>query len=113
MQLIKTITILLAFSLFSCMAKKKSSDLPKSLVPIVESFSKNPPCKDAHVDEFEFQGKIVYAFIPGTCGADMGTDVYDALGNKLGMLGGITGKTSINGEDFDKAILKKTVWKNN
>lgn len=96
----------------SCASKKDAGNYPKALQPIINQFSSAPPCKDAHVDEFEFQGKLVYALVPGTCGADMGTDIFAADGTKLGMLGGFSGKTSINGEDFDKAIFKRTLWKN-
>ena len=111
----RTILLSLSFVIIlgnSCASKKKTTDYPTAMKEIIQKFSANPPCKDAHVDEFEFQGKTVYAMLPGTCGADMGTEVYDAEGKKLGMLGGFAGKTSINGEDFDKAIFKRTIWKN-
>jgi hypothetical protein len=94
-----------------CASKKKTSAYPSAMKEIIQKFSANPPCKDAHVDEFDFQGKTVYTLHPGTCGADMGTEVYDSGGKKLGMLGGFAGKTSINGEDFDKAVFKRTIWK--
>lgn len=64
------------------------------------------------MDEYEFQGKRVYTFFQGNCGADMATGVVDDKCKSLGSLGGITGNTKINGEDFSNAKFKKTVWSN-
>jgi hypothetical protein len=68
------------------------------------------PCPDSHVDEMTFRNKQVFVFSPGTCGADMFTEVYGSDGKLLGNLGGITGKTTIEGEDFDKATQVRRVW---
>jgi hypothetical protein len=67
----------------------------------------------ARVDEYLFQGKLVYVFEPGNCGADMQAPVYDSNCNLIGALGGIIGNILINNVRFDKnAIFRRTIWKN-
>lgn len=77
----------------------------------IKSFDKSNSCSSAHVDEFTFQGATVYAFDPGTCGADMTTEVISSSCTDLGSLGGFAGNTKINGEEFSNATFVKTVWK--
>ncbi len=66
----------------------------------------------AKVSEYTFQGNTVYVFDPGICGADMTSEVANNKCETLGHLGGITGNTKINGEDFAKAKFVKTIWSN-
>ncbi len=73
-------------------------------------FSKNACSKGASVKEYQFQGKNVFVFDKGQCGADMTSNVLDANCQPIGMLGGIMGNTTINGEDFSKATLVRVVW---
>lgn len=56
------------------------------------------------------QGKTVYVFDPGNCGADMTSEVIDSDCNSLGFLGGISGNFEINGGDFSDAIFQITTW---
>ena len=56
------------------------------------------------------QQQVVYVFEPGTCGNDMAAPVMDANCNTLGSLGGFSGDTHINGEDFSNAEFLETVW---
>ena len=81
------------------------------MVKKIKEFARGHGCDDRSVGKHEFQGGIVYVMSPGTCGADMGADVFDEECNLLGMLGGITGNGKINGEEFSKAIFIETVWK--
>lgn len=76
----------------------------------VELFSKQECTKGASVKEYQFQGKAVFVFDRGQCGADMASDVFDVTCQKLGFLGGFMGNTSINGEDFSKAMFVRLVW---
>ena len=64
----------------------------------------------ANVKEYEFQGVKVYVFDPGTCGADLFSEVIDEDCNTMGNLGGIAGLSEINGINFSEAELIKTVW---
>lgn len=73
----------------------------------IKEFNKDKPCPDAHVDEYTFQGKPVFVFYSGTCGADMTSSVLDCECNSLGYLGGFAGNTTINGESFSNAVFVK------
>lgn len=75
-------------------------------------FKKECCSSGAEVSEYTFQGNTVYVFDPGICGADQTTEVTNNECETMGYLGGITGNTKINGEDFSKAKFKKTVWSN-
>ena len=67
----------------------------------------------AHVDEYLFQGGIVYVFEPGNCGADMQAPVYDSNCNMIGALGGFIGNILIKNVRFDQnAVFQKTIWNN-
>lgn len=63
------------------------------------------------VKVYEFQQKKVYVIAPGNCGADMTSRVLDDKCVELGSLGGFTGNTKINNEDFATAVYKETVYK--
>mgnify|MGYP000076591706 CR=1 FL=1 len=60
---------------------------------------------------YDFLGEKVYVFDPGTCGADMTSEVIDEDCNSLGFLGGIAGNVEINGANFSEAIARKIIWK--
>jgi hypothetical protein len=66
----------------------------------------------ASLTEYTFQGKTVYCFNPGNCGADMAASVRDSNCTILGYLGGYDGNTKINGVDFATAVLVKVIWHN-
>ncbi len=85
---------------------------PECMVKKIKQFSNGHGCEDRSVGQYEFQGAMTYVMSPGTCGADMGADVFDEQCNLLGMLGGITGNTTINGGDFSKAVFVQLVWQN-
>jgi hypothetical protein len=98
-----------SFALFtSC---KKDSKTPACIDSKVNEFKNITSCNiGTNVKQYEFQSKLVYVFDPGTCGADMTSEVLDENCNSLGFLGGIMGNTKINGEDFSNAKYKSTVW---
>lgn len=64
----------------------------------------------AEVKQYRFQGKLVYVFSMGNCGADLPSGVLDSDCNSLGMLGGLTGNTTINGSQFSSAKFERTIW---
>ena len=49
-------------------------------------------------------------FDPGTCGADMTSEVIDEDCNSLGYLGGIAGNVQISGTNFSEAVFIKVIW---
>jgi hypothetical protein len=77
----------------------------------INSFNKDPfICADARVDEYSFQGKTVYVFYIGTCAIDGVSGVIDSDCIGLGRLGGLTGNTIINGEEFSNAAFIRNIW---
>lgn len=111
----KTSTLVLTvitFAAFSCNKLKTNKGTPECVNSKITEFSKTCCKTGAMVDEYQFQEKTVYAFDPGICGGDLATEVTDANCVSLGFLGGITGNTKINNEDFSKAERKQSVWSN-
>jgi hypothetical protein len=97
-----------ALILTSC---KKDNKTPACIDTKVNEFKNIISCNTgSKVKQFEFQSKLVYVFDPGTCGADMTSEVLDENCNSLGFLGGIMGNTKINGADFSQAKYKSTLW---
>lgn len=61
--------------------------------------------------EYDFKEEKFFVFDPGTCRADMNSQVFNEECVSLGYLGWITGNYKILGEDFSNAELNKTCWK--
>ena len=106
------IVLLLAHSVISSCSKLDiEKGTPKCVENKIKDFNKSSTCGNANVKEYTFQGNTVYTFDPGTCGADMSTEVINSGCNSLGFLGGIAGNTKINREEFSNATFIKTIWK--
>jgi len=102
------ILILMTILFSSC---KKEKRIPSCINNKVNEFKNIISCNTgSNVKQYEFQSKLVYVFDPGTCGADMSSEVLDENCNVLGYLGGITGNTTIDGLDFSNANYKSTIW---
>lgn len=71
----------------------------------------------SQVDEFLFQNKLVYAFLPdGDIIADGSTEIKDGGCTTLCHVGGFGGPqiNQCNGENFyQQAVLQRTIWKKN
>ena len=66
------------------------------------------------VDEYIFQGIIVYAFEPSKNIADASTIIKDANCNMVCSVGGFGGPNVLlcNGDKFyEKAVLQRNIWK--
>lgn len=110
-QQILLILILTVISFTSCQKPEIEKDTPKCIEKKIIDFDKEQSCDNGvNVKKYTFQGKIVYVFDPGTCGADMTSEVIDYECNSLGFLGGISGNTEINGEDFSNATFESITW---
>ena len=106
------ILVLTLIGLASCNKQKIKKNTPECVKNRIKDFDQTQTCDDGvNVKKYTFQGQTVYVFDPGTCGADMMSSVIDAECNSLGFLGGITGNTEINGEDFSNATFVSTTWK--
>ena len=112
MKTILLITCAVTISLFSsCQKGKISKGTPGCIKDKITVFDENSSCDDGvKVERYAFQGENVYVFNPGTCGADMTSEVIDSECNTLGYLGGLTGNQIINGENFSSANFKEIVW---
>ena len=108
----KILSILLfATVIISCNKLDIEKGTPKCVENKIKNFNKSSTCDNAKVEEYTFQGKTVYTFDSGNCGADMTTEVISSDCNSIGYLGGIAGNTKINGEEFSNATYIKTTWK--
>ena len=114
-RMIRSLSIISIFFLMltinsSCSKLDIAEGSSKRVENKIKDFNKSSLCSDASVKEFTFQEKTVYLFDSGTCGNDMTSEVTDSEANSLGFLGGISGNTKINGEEFSNAIFIKTIW---
>ncbi len=114
MKLKSLFFILFLFTLTSCTNYVgNNSEISDCLAEKIIAFETNAPCPNVSVSQYIFQGKMVYTFDPGTCGADMTSNVLNENCVSIGFLGGLIGNTTVNGEDFSKAVFVKTIWKKN
>ena len=111
MSILKSILLVITLFLFQgCYDIEEGT--PDCIIEKIKQYNRGGGCDDRSVGKYEFQGKVAYVMSPGTCGADMGANVFDEQCTLMGMLGGLTGNTTINGQDFSEAVFIQTVWKN-
>ena len=109
----KTLLRILSLTLLTWSCGSRIQRVPECLTTSLEGFQSWCCASTAHVDEYQFQGKLVYLFDPGTCGADMPTYVLDTQCDTLGFLGGFAGFTEIQGLDFAAhSSFQGTIWHN-
>ena len=106
----KTHAVVLLICLAGCDKQDDNRTASNCLDGTIRIFDQQATCTDPDVKEYLFQNKTVYVFNPGNCGADMHAEVIDINCKTLGYLGGITGNTKINREEFDHAVFVRTVW---
>jgi len=98
-------------TLTSCSKPDIKKGTPACIKNKISTFDSEQSCTaGVNVTEYTFQNKTVYVFNPGTCGADMASEVIDSDCNTLGYLGGISGNTIINDEDFSNANYIGITW---
>lgn len=102
--------IILIAAINGCEKVEIEKGVPKCVASHIKDFSEDACDKGANVQEFTFQGKTVYVFNPGYCGADLRSEVVDANCNSLGFLWGLYGNSKISGGDFANATFTRTVW---
>ena len=108
---IQVLLIFLSIGFFSCQKLEIEEGTPECVENLIKDFDKEQSCdQGVKVEKYSFQGKMVYVFNPGTCGADMTSRVVDSECNTLGLLGGVSGNTKINGENFSNAAFESIVW---
>lgn len=100
-----------SLSILSCNKLDIEKGTPQCIKSKIKDFDKDQNCNEGVcVKEYLFQGVTVYAFDPGNCGADQTIEIIDSDCNHLGNLGGISGNTIINGEEFSSAEYQSTTW---
>jgi hypothetical protein len=95
--------------------KKIEIDTPDCITDLIANTEHNVfMCETgASVDEYLFQGNLVYVIEPGNCGDDMLAPVFDSNCKMIGALGGFAGNILINDVRFDKyAVFQRKIWKN-
>lgn len=103
--------ILIALMLGSCRKSEFENNIPDCIKSNIEANKGKPGWNVKQVDEYEYQGSLVYIFEPDQVSPDMQTAVIKSDCSALCALGGIAGITMCNGERFyDKAKLIRTVW---
>ena len=107
----KSFSFLILFALILLAACRKSSvPVPDCIQSKIAEFSNSSCEHGAKIEEYIFQGETVFLFSLGFCGADLGADVVDKNCSSLGALGGFTGNTKINGEEFTNASFVRKIW---
>jgi hypothetical protein len=108
----KSFFLIIIMSLTMMACQKNEYGLSDCLDNEIENFKNGDyACsEDANVKEYQFKGEKVYVFDPGTCGADMTSEVIDEDCNSLGYLGGIAGVVEIDGTNFSEAEFVKIIW---
>jgi hypothetical protein len=109
MKRILFISIITVISFLGCKKDNADLEIPFCIETKINEFSLEACDNGANVKEYLFQNKTVYVFDPGTCGADLTSEVIDAKCTTLGFLGGFAGNIVINGELFDNAVFAKTI----
>src|SRR5262245_23832196 len=106
--------ILLLIVLASCRHKEIAAGTPKCIYKYITEHSKDPEWMVGSVKEFEFQGRLVYAFEPDTRKiADGSTTVRDGNCNALcdvGGFGGLANNQCNGGNFFKESVYKRTIW---
>jgi hypothetical protein len=106
----------LLFTLSNCQKNELPSNERSNCLDrkIIEYKNSDLPCETGKsIYRYTFQGKYVYVFNPGNCGADMMSDVYNENCDQICGLGGIAGNLMCNGENFwNEAIDETLIWKN-
>jgi len=102
---------LIITTITSCEKLDIAEGTPTCIVNKIKDFNKHSACDNPKVEQYSFQQKYVYVFHPGTCGGDLTTEVSDSDCNVIGTLGGLSGNTKINGEEFSNATFIKLIWR--
>ncbi|MDQ2718743.1 MAG: hypothetical protein M3Z26_03105 [Bacteroidota bacterium] len=99
------------FILFMLASCKKQEQIPACIKSTIDENKNNSNWKIEEVDEYEFQNKLVYVFVP-VPQPDVQTEIKNSVCTMVCALGGIAGIMKCNGESFySVAVLKRVIWK--
>jgi len=107
-------SILFYLTFASCHNPEITSGVPGCIYKEINQNSKDAEWMVGSVKEYQFQGKLVYAFEPDTKRiADGTTMIKDGDCNTLCNVGGFAGPANnqcIGGNFFKEAVYKRTIW---
>lgn len=103
-------SVVISIMLGSCLKSEIANGTPRCIQEKIREFRKDSTCDDSHVDEYQFQGGVVYVFDDSSCWMDGARSVYSDNCDKIGSLGGISGNIEINGESFEHAVYSREIW---
>lgn len=107
--------IIILSVLISCKRPDIASNIPPCIYKEIAGNKSDPRWYTGSIQEYLFEGKIVYAFNPDNkIIADGATVIKDKNCNTLCSLGGFGGPkiNMCSGENFwQTATLKRTIWK--
>ena len=107
------IIIICCFLIVSSSCRKSCAEgkVPECITSTIESNKNSPEWGIETVDEYEFNGYLVYVFKPGPHSADMFIQVLKDDCSEVCTLGGIMGIETCQGEKFyRKATYTRTIW---
>jgi uncharacterized protein DUF6970 len=108
------LSVLLVAVAAGCHNPNIASGIPKCIYREIDQNSNKAEWMTGSVKEYEFQGKLVYAFEPDNSKiADGATAIRDANCNTLCNVGGFAGPRNnqcLGGNFFTDAIYKRTIW---
>jgi len=112
----KTVLLFCFLGVINSACKKCAlpSDIPACIKSAIDANKNNSDWEVGNVEEYSFQGKIVYAFNPDTRKiADGATTVQTSDCKNLCSVGGFGGPAinMCNGDNFfQKAVLLRKIW---
>lgn len=103
-----SITVMVA----ACKKSDVAADIPVCIKSNIEANKNQPYWNVKQVDEYQYQGKLVYVYEAETVYPDMQTPIFSSDCAIICTLGGIAGTTTCNGENFsNKSTFIRTVWR--
>ncbi len=97
----------------ACQNTKVITSFPSCIQRYIDTIKTQPNSHVGYIDEYEFQGKLVYAFGPSAQLRDGATFIQTADCKSLCGIGGFAGpkRNLCNGENFfTNAVLKRRIW---
>ena len=103
--------IIIALMLAGCSKPRLENNVPDCIESNIAANKTKPGWNVKRVDEYEYQGNLVYIFEPEHVYPDMQAAVIKSDCTTICTLGGIAGITMCNGDRFsEKAKLTRTIW---
>ena len=107
MKRISILCVLLTVTTLSCSKKDVELEIPACILEMVSELeAKDDVPEGVNISVYLFQKRHVYVRDVGTAAL-----VYDKDCNSIGLLGGFSGNTTINGDDFANAKLIREIWR--